>query len=467
METDHEALLAQLSTGSDEEDAQPKKPIFARLDSIACSEAAKGLVSTICTEAAQWEQDHQRLRKRRSAKDTANFKKGIEKLLADLLRAHQQGTSVYRSLKRETFTGDGVGYHSFKAATEALVGLGLMSHEKGSPRYRTYFEGVSQNLPGGRASVFAATAELLKRAEALGVSEQALSLATSGIRKHFRPELPKHPLRLNHRATGKGANKERGKPMSFSRDNPVAQRLEQQVRDINEFLAGFTIEGANHYGFHRVFNCGDDADFRWNKGGRLYSVSGDESYQQMPATREDGRAGRDEITIDGEPVVEIDIRSCNLTIFCALIGEPLDLSADVYSDLGIDRALAKAWTNACFGAGKLLERWPPKIAAAYEEEYGHRPKLTARAVGAKVLERLPHLRRLNDPDAPEWCDLQFRESEAMIATMEALRQHGIPALPVHDSLLVPRRHLEAAKACLADSFEKVVGVRPYITVKEG
>lgn len=437
--------------------SEPKRPIFARLDSLACSEAAKGLVSTICTEVARWEADHQRLRKRRSAKDAASFKMAIEKFLADLLRTHQQGTSVYRSLKRETFSGGGVGYHSFKAATEALVGLGLVNHQKGTARYRIHFENFRERLPG-RASEFTATPDLIKRAEAHGVS--------GDIGKHFIPELPKQPLKLYARATREGGDKVRGKRLPISSDDLVAQRLEQQVRDINEFLANFTIEGANHFGFVRVFNCGDDPDFRWNKGGRLYGVGGDESYQHMPATREGDRAGRDEITIDGEPVVEIDIRSCNLTIYYALIGERLDLSSDPFTDLGIDRALAKAWTNACFGAGKLLERWPRVIAADYKKEHGHRPKLTARAVGDRVLERLPHLKRLNYPGAPEWCDLQFHESEAVIATIEALRQHGIPALPVHDSILVPRRRLEVAKGCLADCFENAVGVRPVITVKE-
>ncbi|MFO1100517.1 MAG: hypothetical protein U1E81_20240 [Xanthobacteraceae bacterium] len=433
------------------------KPIFARLDSVACSEAAKGLVSSVCTEAARWEADHQRLKKRRSAKDAISFNKAIEKLLADIFRGHQQGTSVYRSLKREAFNDAGVGYRSFRAAVEALIGIGLVSHTPGAPRYRIHFEDFREKLPG-KASEFTATAELLRRADAHGVSVD--------IGKHFIPELPRHPLKLNARSSRVGGDKVRGKPMSISPDDQAAQLLEKQVRDINEFLAGFTIQGANHHGFNRIFGCGDDDDFRWNKGGRLYAAAGDEdNYQHMPATREGDRPGRDEITIDDEPVVEIDIRSCNLTIFYALLGEPLDLTNDPFSNLGIDRSLAKAWTNACFGAGRLLERWPPKLSADYEDEYGHRPKLTARAVGAKVLERLPHLKRLNDPDAPQWFDLQFRESETMIRTITALMRLGIPALPVHDSLLVPQRHLETASACLADSFEKVVGVRPVITVK--
>jgi hypothetical protein len=38
----------------------------------------------------------------------------------------------------------------------------------------------------------------------------------------------------------------------------------------------------------------------------------------------------------------------------------------------------------------------------------------------------------------------------------------VPALPVHDALLVRERDAEAARAALADAFEAVAGVRPMV-----
>ena len=43
--------------------------------------------------------------------------------------------------------------------------------------------------------------------------------------------------------------------------------------------------------------------------------------------------------------------------------------------------------------------------------------------------------------------------------------HGIPALPVHDSIIVPVSKADIAAAILSKEFEREVGAKPKLTFK--
>src|SRR5262249_49124504 len=153
--------------------------------------------------------------------------------------------------------------------------------------------------PGGlrlpirtKATRFRAKPQLIELCEYLNVD-------FSRITDHFIPELPRHPLvkKAGSLRDPYGA-KVRGKPMRFERIGKATE-LEQQVRDLNEFL---DLRWGSHRGYIRVFNQGDHPSFDWNKGGRLYS-QGDDSYQRLS---QDQRLG---MTINGDPICEIDIRA--------------------------------------------------------------------------------------------------------------------------------------------------------------
>jgi hypothetical protein len=51
----------------------------------------------------------------------------------------------------------------------------------------------------------------------------------------------------------------------------------------------------------------------------------------------------------------------------------------------------------------------------------------------------------------------FLESQVIIATMFILKDHGIPSLPVHDSLIVPVSKTWRAREVLRGQFQKVTG----------
>ena len=108
------------------------------------------------------------------------------------------------------------------------------------------------------------------------------------------------------------------------------------------------------------------------------------------------------MTINGEPVCEIDIRASYLTIFHALYGERLDLTKDPYTlrELGPEaRDVVKMWITASFGNNAPLMKWPRELVAKYRERTGatlgkHYP---AMKVADKVMQAFPLLARLAKP----------------------------------------------------------------------
>jgi hypothetical protein len=64
-----------------------------------------------------------------------------------------------------------------------------------------------------------------------------------------------------------------------------------------------------------------------------------------------------------------------------------------------------------------------------------------------------------------WADLMYWESVVMVATMMALmRDHGIPSLAVHDSLIVPRSAANIAATALKDRFRSVTRMEAQLSV---
>jgi hypothetical protein len=100
-----------------------------------------------------------------------------------------------------------------------------------------------------------------------------------------------YPLVLKDYAGGRGRKKSKARRINF-KHTAETRRLEEDIRELNKFLVGFTLSGGEHEGYIRIFN-----NRSWNAGGRLYSLGG-RSYQQMHETK------RHKMTIDGEPIAE-------------------------------------------------------------------------------------------------------------------------------------------------------------------
>jgi hypothetical protein len=432
--------------------SQPEEH-YAGLRSKARTSAAHQLIARICDDIEELEQKAgSRLRKRRG-RSGAKFFYAVERFVGDLLRARAGTTGpalIYRPVGKSSFTRDPVKYDVFMTVLDGLKQLELVGHRKGQTRYRKADFGPDAVIPvtmRGRAARFWATTKLLKLAEHYGIH-------SGNIDEHFAPEPPTNPLVLKDYATGRGRNKERGKVVKYPR-TPETERLEADIRELNEFVATFDLTGARHDGYTRIFN-----NLSWKAGGRLYG-DGAGNYQQMPEVQ------RHKMTINGEPVAEIDIKASFLTIYHAMVGEPLDGSSDPYALAGIDRPIAKLWMVASFGNSNPATRWPPEMVKDYKKDTGKDLGKLAKAkdVARKMLGTFPALKKLEDHE-DIWADLQFREAEAVIGTMLSLmRAHRVPSLSMHDGIIVPRSKADLAKTILAREYQRVVGVEPMLTVE--
>lgn len=406
--------------------------IYAALLSKSITEEADGLIAKVSAQV--YERRKNKGREREIQRVVAAF-------IADLLRANESKNAqglVYRPMKAEAFTGEDVSYRSFRSVVESFVALGWIEKLPGR-RYwiANHFDpSAPPHASGGYASRFRMTPELL-------------ALCGDVTSAHFIEPLPEHPIILRSSSTGHGEQKVRGKNISFTH-NERSQLLEDQMKELNLFLSKFEMRPYRFTGLVRIFSQGERDDFNWDKGGRLY-CRGELQYQYQ--SKEDRKA----ITIDGEPVAELDIRASFLATYHGLMNQPFDPTIDPYQLPDIERNAVKLWMVATFGSNGHRTRWPKKHVEDYLEKHGREPP-KVRVIKEAMITKFPVLEHWGN-SGHTWADLHFHEASAVFGTMFMLMKvHEIPSFSVHDSLIVRARDAEVAKRFLMQSYKMALKV---------
>lgn len=394
-------------------------------------------------------------------KPTEKAKAALGAVLADLMNVARSGTKAhgFRSLKKSGFTGDDVGYRVFWAAIDGLKAARMVERREGAKMasYRV--------TPGDKASEFFVLQPLLDAAAAHGITPDDWA-------RHFRlkpqPTIIKNAITLRKSRSGSWFDRrDRGEdmPVDWSHPNVIASK--HKVDEINAFFSGKEITALRngdktysrcHCGFKRIYNQGDLPGYNYNKGGRLYSIGG--GFQNL------SKEERATILIDGEETVEIDIRASHLVGLHAVLGCPLDPSVDPYSGLSVDRGIMKMFIMQTVGSDNLPTRWSSTAAESYAWEndgqclYCDHP---FNRIKSAVLSKFPVFKDWASSKI-RWGDLQFNEAEVILGTVYQLaREHNIPSLPVHDSLIVRKCDEGLARSVLAKLFEDRFNVPPYLT----
>ena len=365
--------------------------------------------------------------------------------------------SVHHGLAAGKFTGKPISYRHFKAAMTGLEKLKLVRIRKGSYGHKSMFaDAENPGVPCGYNTRWHPTLNLIE----LG---KAFNITYKNIESHFQITLPDEPIILRESSKGDWQTRVKGRLVKFP-ETPNTKRLEDEVREINEFLKDFKLTGATHRGYRRIFNQGDDLRiYKWDKGGRLYGSGDEDSYLIIK------KAKRKAMLIDGDRTVEIDVRASYLTIFHAMHNITLDVQNDPYEFPKIHRDIVKLWMVIAFGAGKPPMRWSTKAAQYFRDNIN-----PSKAIGdvynlrtlvtPTITAKFPVLNKLNKGGI-DCFDLMNRESNAMVASMlRLLRSHKIPSYSVHDCLIVKKQDQELAKRVFGEEYFKATNAVPWLKI---
>lgn len=243
-----------------------------------------------------------------------------------------------------------------------------------------------------------------------------------------------------------GGYQSRGRLIEYE-ETDETERLRQQVREINKTLAEADIAltddacqciDVTDRLLRRHFSIG-----QFDKGGRLFGGF----WQQM------SKEPRFQwITINGEPIVELDYGQINPHIAYGLNGivpEP----GDMYDIPGFEdrRDGVKKLFNALFWCKDRLKRFPKTI----REEGLFPPWQKAQDVVAAIENRHPEL--VDSFGRAVGYDLMFEESKLLITVLEDLASRGVVALPIHDAVLVAQSDAETARMAMQAAFRDRFG----------
>jgi hypothetical protein len=432
---------------ADRENAQP-----LNLQREARSEGAQALVDRVLSEVDSCGVIKPRPSSRQAARTA------VAALIGGLMEREANGTWAAHGMSKAAFVGCGFGYDIFRPVAETMRALGYLEIAIGKARWHTWEAGTpaapKEVVTGSafRSTRFRMAPDLVALAHSFGIVpvEWKVHWPSGKPRKvRVTPEQPR--LILKTHKVRRGQFKLDAKEMSY---DPTEQRpaaLLANIEAANAYLSRQAIGGIGFPGLRRIFNEGDQPGFAWQWGGRWFSLKGGDHYETM--SREE-RFER--LRINGECIGEADFRASHLTLLHALLGKPGDFAHDPYAVEGVGRHAVKAWVSHALGSGNVsFKRWSPTARDKYAEALPGRDlaeDYKPSDVAGAALRRYPVLAGLPSYGIGT-LDLQYHEAEILGHAMAILRdREDVPALPLHDALIVPLSQLEAAGEALKEAF---------------
>lgn len=258
-------------------------------------------------------------------------------------------------------------------------------------------------------------------------------------------------------------------------DDAVTNRYRAAVRALNAFLhdadIAFVDDGlepridANRRTLTRRFTVFDADEDRFDQVGRLFGGF-------WMAMKRERRSG---IRINGEPVVDLDFSSMFTRLAYADLQRPPP-SGDLYAIPGLEdyRDGVKLAMN-CFLFDEHQRRlWPSDMNHTYEIDAEPIDDYDADAAklppGWTVSKTKTAILSVHPDLEAAWgrglgYRLMWQESEILMAVLTDLMEQDIPALGLHDGLLVPVSKTEIALRAMRTASKAVVGVELPCTVK--
>ncbi|RAI34434.1 hypothetical protein [Rhodoplanes serenus] len=376
--------------------------------------------------------------RRRTHDEQTRFDLAVEALACNLLTLSLVTSDMRLSVPRDAGRLFGKGSGSQVYGRHFLAVLELMAH----PEVALIDQVIGRHGRNGGRTTVAALPALADRLPLGAVQWSDFRSAPGGevlVRK------------------GPKLGKQSTAPILTIRDTDHVRQLRREIERLNGCLLEapvevvaegdrWTVDPLNRT-VRRYFTEGT-----WMTGGRLFGGF----WMNMP------RADRFRLVrIDGETVVNVDYDQLFPRLaYARALSEPPP--GDLY-DISGDSSHRKGWkklVNAMLFAREPMKAWPDETAQ-------HFPTGTkAKAVYAAVTEKHAPIAHLF------WTGighrLMFAESNMLVRALDRLFTMGIPALPIHDAVIVAQSHGETALDVLQQTAEDCTGLTaPMVKIEAG
>jgi hypothetical protein len=144
--------------------------------------------------------------------------------------------------------------------------------------------------------------------------------------------------------------------------------------------------------------------------------------------------------------------------------KPIPNKNNLYEITDYPQPVIKAWLNNSITLGHPIVRWPSKTIEELNKELPAYQIPTAPKIGKEILKHYPFISDLKAAWI-DWKTLHYIESEIILKAMTELKRQGIPAYPVHDSLIVAERFEKECFETLGSFFYKTAGKSPKLDIK--
>ena len=243
------------------------------------------------------------------------------------------------------------------------------------------------------------------------------------------------------------------------RDTGRTKRMRRDLQRINDALAAADISlNPNMHPWarasidiadrqmRRIFTCG-----RFDCGGRLFG-----GFWQPMSKKERFRF----IRLDNQPIAELDYGQALVRILYGMAGARMP-EGDLYAIPGYEhcRAGIKKVMGAMAFSSALLSRFPKDTRPLFDKR--HKFEGVRRAVE----EKHTGIRQLFYKGKGHHA--QFIESKALVRVLLTMADLGIPALPIHDALLVPQSSADRVLSVMKQVFREVAGTSAELSMEGG
>jgi hypothetical protein len=254
---------------------------------------------------------------------------------------------------------------------------------------------------------------------------------------------------IHLRGTKKG--KDAGEQLDYT-DTPETNCFRAEVRRINQHLKRHPChytgkDRVNLMQDHvvRIFNNGD-----WQQGGRLYGY--------WPMNLPSGE--RPYLSIDGEPLADLDFGSCFVALLHVNDGTEFDPEAPdpfTISDHEEHRDIIKKCAYAILNAPKRIKNYPEGVI-----EKGSLPPMPWKQMEEVIFDHIPLFRK--HKYSAIGLGLMRKESDILIAVLLDLIERQIGFIPFHDGIMVPQSKKQLVHHLMLKHYRAITG--QSITIKE-